>query len=258
MQSNAPADDSNPANSPDQQAAAEHHYFHKDEAPHSAEWSYAGATGPEHWGDLSTEYALAKTGKQQSPVNMADAETKSLPSIKFDYKPAKIDLVYNGHTIEEVEAAGSSITVGDKRFELKQFHFHSPSEHTIDGKHTALEMHLVHKSRDGSIAVVAVMLEQGPENQALDKIWNYLPTEKNRELKYAETIDAATLLPTNRGYYHYMGSFTTPPCSEGVFWYVLKPPIEISPAQINRFQAIISGNNRPIQPLNGREITSSH
>ncbi len=231
-----------------------HCYFHKEEQPHAAEWAYDGAKGPEHWGDLSPEYLLAKTGRRQSPIDIVAVESASLPAIEFGYGPSMIDLVYNGHTVKEVEDHESSMTVAGKRFVLQQFHFHSPSEHTVNGRHSAMEMHLVHKSDDGTIAVIGVLIEQGADNPAFDQVWNYLPSAENRERKESITIDAATLLPTAPNYYRYTGSFTTPPCTEEVLWMLLKTPVELSEHQITTFRKIIDGNNRPVQPLNERTV----
>jgi carbonic anhydrase len=231
-----------------------HRYFHKKEQPHAAEWGYKGEKGPDHWGDLSPEYALANTGHRQSPIDIAAVEPSSLPAIEFGYGPSRIDLVYNGHTVEEVEDHHSSITVAGKRYVLQQFHFHSPSEHTINGCHSAMEMYLVHKSDDGTIAVIGVLIEAGADNSAFDQVWNYLPSETNREHKESVTIDAATLLPTDQNYYRYTGSFTTPPCTEDVLWMILKTPVELSEQQITTFRKIIDGNNRPVQPLNDRTV----
>ena len=161
----------------------EHHYFHKEEKPHAAEWSYAGDTSPSHWGDLSPDYALAKTGSEQSPVNIEGPLVTNLPRLEINYHPAKIDLVYNGHTVEEMEEKGSTLTYGKQSFELQQFHFHSPSEHTVDGKHFAMEMHLVHKSEAGKVAVLGVLIEEGESNAAFDGVWDYLPSDSNRERK---------------------------------------------------------------------------
>lgn len=234
-----------------------HHYFHKEEKAHAAEWGYEGETGPKHWGDLSPEYVLAKTGRHQSPIDISKSQPSPLSEIRFEYGPSQIDLVYNGHTVEEIEDHHSSITVDGKRYALQQFHFHSPSEHTIDGKHSAMEMHLVHKSDDGEIAVVGVLIEKGADNPAFDQVWNYLPSADNRERKENVTIDAATLLPSDKNYYGYTGSFTTPPCTEGVLWMILKTPVNLSASQIATFRAIIDGNNRPVQPLNDRTVADS-
>jgi carbonic anhydrase len=234
-----------------------HHYFHKDEQPHKADWGYTGEGSPEHWGDLSSEYVLAKTGKQQSPIDISGAVATDLPALEFAYHPSKIDLVYNGHTVEEVEDKKSSVKVHDEQFVLQQFHFHSPSEHTVDGKHSAIEMHLVHQSEGGKIAVVAVLIEEGEDNPAFDAVWDFLPNAANRERKSSTTIDAAALLPNSHQYYSYSGSFTTPPCTEDVSWMVLTTPVELSKDQIEKFRAVINGNNRPVQPLNGRTLSIS-
>ena len=233
---------------------AAHHYFHTTEQTHSAEWGYDGELGPAHWADRSPEYVLAKTGKRQSPVDISHAIDKRLPTIVFDYHPAQVDLVYDGHTIKEVEERGSFVELEGVRFELQQFHFHSPSEHTIDGKHFDMEMHLVHKSDEGHVAVVAVLIQQGRNNAAFETIWEYLPTPSNRERKVDTTVDANAMLPQDHAYFRYHGSFTTPPCTEGVLWVVLKTPVELSAAQVAAFRNEIHGNNRPVQLLNGREI----
>ncbi len=231
----------------------EHHYFHKKEQPYAAEWGYEGDIGPKHWGSLSPSYILAKQGKQQSPIDISKPIENDLPRVVFNYRPAKINLVYNGHTIEE-EEGGSHILIKGKLFELKQFHFHAPSEHTINDRHADMEMHLVHKAEDGVVAVIAVMIKQGAENRNFASIWENLPTPENSEVHIARTVDAADLIPGNHAYYHYRGSFTTPPCAEGVVWLVMVEPIELSPGQINKFKSIINGNNRPVQLLNGRDV----
>ena len=234
--------------------ALEHHYLHGTEKPHLSDWTYSGDSGPQHWGDLCPEYALATTGKQQSPIDIANATPQELPEIRFRYEPAKINLVYNGHTIEEMEEEGSSVDVGGAVYQLKQFHFHSPSEHTVDGKRFAMEMHLVHTTADGDVAVVAVLIKEGERNDAFAAIWDFLPTEENKKLEAERTVDAARLLPIDHTYFRYRGSFTTPPCTEGVLWMVLTTPVELSAERIAAFRKIIDGNNRPVQPLNGREI----
>ena len=234
-----------------------HHYFHKAEEPHAAAWSYEGDSGPTHWGDLSSKYELAKDGKQQSPIDLTQAELVELSAIKFDYRPSKIDLVYNGHTVKEIEDKASSIVVDGKTFVLQQFHFHAPSEHTIDGEHSDMEMHLVHKSKAGAIAVVGVMINSGADNGAFDVVWDYLPTPENRERKDRQEIDATNPLPASHSHYRHQGSFTTPPCTENILWMVLANPIELSENQIARFCEIIKGNNCPVQPLNGRSLKRS-
>ena len=148
----------------------EHHYFHKVARSHAAEWSYDGTSGPERWGDLSPEYVLATQGRRQSPIDITGAVSQALPEIELDYHPSRIDLVYNGHTVEEIEDKHSAINVDGQQFVLRQFHFHAPSEHTIDGKHAAMEMHLVHKTDAGQIAVIGVLIEPGADNPAFDAV----------------------------------------------------------------------------------------
>lgn len=237
--------------------SVEHFYFHTSERGHPADWSYSGATGPEHWGSLSPDYRAADVGLRQSPIDLSTGSPKAGHPLEFHYRPAQIDLMYDGHTIKETEEPGSCLVVDTHRYELKQFHFHSPSEHTIDGRHFEMEMHLVHRDRRRRIAVVAVLIREGVENEAVAPVWDYLPSTENKHLRYEDVIDAADFLPTERGYWHYDGSFTTPPCTESVAWYVLTSPIELSPSQIARFRKIIDGNSRPIQPLNGRKVMQS-
>lgn len=235
----------------------DHPYFHKSEKNTLAEWSYSGDTGPANWGRLSADYKMASEGRRQSPIDLVDMTDRDLPKIQFSYKPAQIRLVYNGHTIEEVEEDGSSIELDGRRFDLKQFHFHAPSEHTIHGRHFDMEMHLVHKSSEGKICVLGVFIREGDENPTFGQLWKYLPTDENRTRTFDDTINAEDLLPANRSYYTYDGSLTTPPCTEEVKWLILKRPISLSKKQIEAFTKTIQGNNRPVQPLNGRLIKSA-
>ena len=236
---------------------SQHAYLHKTEHPPAAQWGYSGDIGPAHWGDLSADYALAKTGKQQSPIDIVPGAPEEMPAITFDYHPTKIDLVYNGHTVEEMDDHESAIEIDGDRYVLQQFHFHSPSEHTVNGRHSEMEMHLVHKDGNGRLAVVSVMLQQGAENAAFGPIWSDKPTDANRKRESTVQVDVAKLLPADRGYYRYDGSLTTPPCSEGVLWLVLRQSVQLSKGQIDAFRAVISGNNRPVPPLNGRTVKSS-
>jgi carbonic anhydrase len=240
-----------------QENSTMHHYLHKKEQPHSADWGYTGENGPEHWGDLCPEYEIAKTGKKQSPIDIRNPVGEHLPKLHFSYKPSRIRLIYNGHTIEEQQDPGS-FTVGDgQSFELKQFHFHSPSEHTVDGKPFPMEMHLVHQAQDGTLGVLTVFITEGEHNAAFDPVWNNLPDANQPSRDADRTIDTMALLPKDHSYYAYEGSFTTPPCTEGVQWVVLTTPVSLSKQQISRFRQIIDGNNRPVQPLNGRRILQS-
>ena len=225
------------------------------EAPH---WSYGPHAGPAEWGDLQKEFTTCKLGKTQSPIDIRGAKTADLPAIKFDYKPVPLRVIDNGHTIQVNYAKGSSIEVGGTRYELVQFHFHKPSEERIEGKTHDMVVHLVHAGADGKLAVVAVMLDKGGSSALIDSIWKNLPKEKGKESQVGTVdIDAARLLPENRGYYTFQGSLTTPPCSEGVRWLVLKTPVKIADAQVDAFGKVYSMNARPTQPINGRAIQAT-
>lgn len=220
-------------------------------------WSYAGHGGPAEWGDLDQAFATCKLGKVQSPIDIRGAKAADLPAIKFDYKPSPLRVIDNGHTIQVNYAPGSSIDVGGTRYELVQFHFHKPSEEKIDGTSHAMVIHLVHKGADGKLVVVAVLLDGGGASPTINAIWKNVPKEKSKEASAKATVDAATLLPGDRGYYTFLGSLTTPPCSEGVRWFVLKTPVKIAESEIMAFGKLYPMNARPTQPLNGRTIEAT-
>lgn len=235
----------------------------KDESSSHAEdvhWGYEGDTGPAQWGALSPDYVLCAEGKQQSPINIDDssATTVALSGIKFNYRPTVLDIVNNGHTIQVNYEAGSTMEVEGAVYNLLQFHFHAASEHSINGKHSEMEMHLVHQRSDGALGVVGVMINRGETTERFAAIWAELPVHPKEERHIDDvTIDAASLLPAERTYYRYDGSLTTPPCSEGVAWFVLQSPIEMSDSQISAFTSVISKNNRPVQPLYSRGVSAS-
>jgi carbonic anhydrase len=221
-------------------------------------WTYSGHGGPSEWGALSPEFATCKLGRNQSPIDIRGAKAADLPTIKFDYKPSPLKVIDNGHTIQVNYAPGSSIEVEGTQYELVQFHFHKPSEEKIDGKSHAMVAHLVHKSPEGKLAVVAVLLDKGGTNGLIDSIWKNLPTAKEKEVLVTNvTIDAANLLPGNKGYYTFQGSLTTPPCSEEVTWLVLKTPVKIGDGEITAFGKIYPMNARPTQALNGRAVQAT-
>ena len=231
--------------------------FAEEGHPH---WSYGGATGPAKWAGLEKEFSACGVGKTQSPIDIRDAAVKpgDLPAIGFDYKPSPLKIVDNGHTVQISYAPGSSITANGRRYELVQFHFHKPSEEKVNGKSYAMVAHLVHKDADSKLAVVAVLLASGAENPLIKTLWTNLPKEKEKEVEAGSvTINAADLLPKDRAYYTFAGSLTTPPCSEGVTWFVLKHPTSISGGEVSRFGKLYPMNARPTQPLNGREIRGS-
>jgi carbonic anhydrase len=225
----------------------------KSDDPHH--WGYSGAQGPEHWSELDPQFAACKTGKYETPIDIKQATSADLPALVFDYAATPASVVDNGHTVMVTYAPGSTLTVGDKKYELKQFHFHHPSEEAIHGKHSDMVAHLVHADGDGHLAVVAVLLQPGAANPVLSQIKSKVSTEKGHPLALAErSLDAKDLLPKSLGYYTFPGSLTTPPCTEGVTWYVLKTPVEIAPDQLEWFTRLYPSDARPLQPLHGRAI----
>lgn len=220
-------------------------------------WAYEGAGAPANWGKLQSDYATCATGKRQSPIDIRDGIKVSLEAIRFEYKPTQFRIVDNGHTLQITVGEGLAMHVMGKRHELVQFHFHRPAEERVNGKTYDMVMHLVHKNDEGQLAVVAVLLEKGSEHPLIQTLWNNMPLERDMEVTPADAIDLMQLLPENRGYWTYMGSLTTPPCSEGVLWMVMKQPLQVSPEQIAIFSRLYRNNARPVQPSNGRLIKES-
>jgi carbonic anhydrase len=228
------------------------------QAAEGAHWTYKGHGGPPEWGSMDTGFASCKLGKLQSPIDIHGAKPAKLPPIMFNYKASALDIIDNGHTIQVNYAPGSSIVVGGVRYDLVQFHFHHPSEEKIDGKAHAMVAHLVHKNAEGKLAVVAVLIDKGGASELIDTLWKNIPHEKEKENVVSNvSIDASMLLPGDRDYYTFQGSLTTPPCSEGVTWFVLKTPVKIADTEIAAFAKIYPLNARPVQPLNGRAIEVS-
>lgn len=218
-------------------------------------WGYSGSEGPEHWGELAPEYATCSSGKNQSPINLTGMIEGDLPELKVNYKVGGNEIINNGHTIQVNYAPGSSMTVGSKTFELKQFHFHSPSENTIEGYSYPMEVHFVHADKDGNLAVIAVMFKPGERNAELEKAWEYMPHEAGATHELHDVVDADALLPHNHTYYRLNGSLTTPPCSEGVNWFVMKFFHTASQEQLDKFiHTMHHDNNRPVQPVNSRVV----
>lgn len=217
-------------------------------------WGYSGDAGPQNWATLSPEYGDC-SGKNQSPINLTGFIEAHLQPIEFAYDSVGADIVNNGHTIQVNYAPGSSINLDGTQFALKQLHFHAPSENLINGKSYPMEVHLVHADKDGNLSVVAVMFTEGEENKELAKFWAHMPQEAGEKQQLSSAVLASGLFPTDRDYYRFNGSLTTPPCSEGVRWLVMKNSITVSKEQIEAFtQAIHYANNRPIQPVNARPV----
>jgi carbonic anhydrase len=223
-----------------------------------APWSYQAPNGPAQWGDLDAAYATCKTGTQQSPIDIKDSVKAELAPIRFDYKLSPLKIVNNGYTVQINYEPGSSITVNGALYNLVQFHFHHPSENEIDGQKFDMELHLVHRNAEGRIAVVAVLLKSGAESAPIRDLWDYLPKDIGKESEHKKVqLNAEDFLPNERNYYKFQGSITIPPCTEGVDWYVMKQPVEVSPSQIAAFAKLFPDNARPLEPTNGRPIQES-
>ena len=218
-------------------------------------WGYEAENGPDVWGQLSPEYRLCSAGIHQSPIDIVNPTPAKLSPIIFNYQSTSLNIRNTGNTIEVVYPAGSWIEIDGTKYHLLQFHFHAPSEHTVVGNLYDMEMHLVHKSEDGTLAVIGVLIESGNTNTAFTPFWHYLPSAPGESEQIKEVIlNASDLLPSTKHAYRYIGSLTTPPCSENVKWFVLTTPVEMAHSQIAAFKAILYGNNRPPQPLNDREL----
>ena len=224
----------------------------------AAHWGYEGRGGPQAWGRLKPEFRQCAVGQRQSPIDIRDGIALELEPVQFDYQPSGFSVIDNGHTVQVNVAPGNSIEVNGKRYALQQFHFHRPSEERINGRQFEMDAHLVHQDAEGRLAVVAVLLERGAAQPLLQTVWNNLPLEKNEEFAARAQIDLNQLLPTDRRYYTYMGSLTTPPCSEGVLWLVMQQPVPMSAQQIDIFSRLYPMNARPIQQAAGRMIKQSN
>ena len=231
-------------------------------------WSYVEKGGPAAWGELSPAYALCNSGKSQSPVNLVTAVDKSSVEWKINYKRTALDiahnenvqeLINNGHTIQVTPEKGSSITYNGTVYHLKQFHFHTPGEHTIDGKPFPMEIHLVHESDNKTLAVIGVLVNEGSHNTNFDQLIKYLPNAAGEKKRYdSVNIEVGINVPKEMDAWHYVGSLTTPPCSENVQWLVMKNPISFDGKQMLAFSSRLKNNNRPVQGLNERKLTIDH
>jgi carbonic anhydrase len=219
----------------------------------TAPWSYSAPTGPQNWGELKSEYSLCSSGQTQSPINISDAVKTDAEMLNVAYQPSRATVSNNGHTIQVTPVDAGGITLESGHYSFVQMHFHTPSEEMIQGRTYPLDAHLVHRNAAGELAVVALLFEVGAHNPTLEPILAAMPKNTGGTATL-EAINVAQLLPANHNAYSYMGSLTTPPCTEGVRWNVLTTPLEISRAQLEAFQALYPMNARPVQPLNGRSV----
>jgi carbonic anhydrase len=217
-------------------------------------WTYEGHEGPEHWGNLDPSYGACSIGHEQSPVNLTQATPAMVGDLDVRWRPVPLDVINNGHTIQCNTPGGGSLVVDGKEYELKQFHFHHPSEHVVNGMAHAMEVHFVHQSADKSLAVIGVFFQAGAANSTLEPIWANIPTEAGGHTSNSTMISLASFLPTREVTWRYAGSLTTPPCSEIVSWIVYQDPIEASVEQIKAFGTLFPMNARPVQGMNRRKL----
>ena len=237
---------------------------------HGPHWGYAGQEAPAHWGELAPEFAPCASGHAQSPIDLAETSREASareasareasphqasPALEFHYRPSHLTELNNGHTIQVNYDAGSWIALGGVRYDLVQFHFHIPSEHTVGGKAFAAEVHLVHRSAQGQFTVIGLLIDRGQASAPLAPVWAHLPSTAGPEHRFSGQLDARRLLPAQHAAWRYEGSLTTPPCTEGVHWLVMESPITLSDEQLERLRGILHSNNRPVQPLNERTVS---
>ena len=225
--------------------------------PHGAPWSYDGRKGPVNWGKLSEKYTLCSKGHKQSPVDLKAMQKSPIPNLAFAYEPTPLRVVNNGHTIQFNAEHNNTLRFSDspEKWDLVQWHFHTPSEHRIGGREFPLEVHLVHKNAAGNLAVVGVLFTEGSFNPFLETLWLHAPEVEGKErIIEGVSVDPKLLLPDRKDYFSYEGSLTTPPCTEGVRWTVMEMTLEASKEQMAGFRKFFVMNARPTQPLHERHL----
>ena len=231
--------------------------LHAHEGHPASHWGYEGEAGPEHWSDMKADFATCRSGIKQSPVDLRESIKAEMAPLEMHYQAVPLKVANNGHTIQVDQKNGGTLAFQGQEYRLLQFHFHTPSEHKVEGEARAMEAHFVHKSDQGQLAVVGVMINAGKENVALKAVWDSMPKGAGDVEVQGAMINAVDILPADKTYEHYIGSLTTPPCSEGVRWIVLNEPIEMSQSQIDSFKSIFSHNARPVQPMHDRFLLNS-
>jgi carbonic anhydrase len=225
-----------------------------------AHWSYEGDTGPQAWGRMKPEFNLCAIGKRQSPIHIDERDTLQGPAepLLFNYQPSDGSVVNNGHTIQVDVQGDNTLTVRGSVYKLLQFHFHTPSEERVNSRGYAMVAHLVHRNAEGQLAVVALLMDPGTANGLINKVWTYMPLDSGDRVRMPQNLlDLNELLPKDQRYYQFMGSLTTPPCTEGVLWMVIKQPISVGRDQIRLFSQLFPNNARPVQAVNGRPVRNA-
>lgn len=227
------------------------------QAANDKSYDYGAEKGAEKWGQLHSDFAICESGNMQSPIDLAGANAVGNVAVSVDYKSGPLAVTNKGLTVQADFASGSTMTSGGTPFNLIQIHFHTPSEHAISGKRFPLTGHFVHATADGKLGVLGVMFEEGAANSELAKILAAAPSSKSDvKAGSGQMIDPAAMLPDDLAVYRYMGSLTTPPCSEGVNWHVLRDSVTASKEQIASFATLMGDSARPVRALNNRLVVA--
>ncbi len=226
----------------------------------AADWNYYGKTGPLGWGKLDPAFKACSDGREQSPLDIRKTHlNKSLKPIEVHYLTGSETLENNGRTIVVHVNPGSYIVADGVRYDLVQYEFRHPSEEAVKGKLTDMSVQFLHKSAEGKLAIVAVrmVMNQDAPNAILATLFADLPRKAGETRKIKELVNPAGFFPGNRSYWTYTGSLTTPPCTEGVRWFVMQQPITLSQTQLMKYTWMFHVNTRPFQDAHGREIEAS-
>ena len=236
---------------------------HGPAATHGPHWDYGPDHGPARWASLDPANAACASGTRQSPIDIVPGEAvrpappAGVTELRAVHREHAADVVHNGHTVQVDDPGADTLSLGGEPYALVQYHFHSPSENTVAGRPFPMEMHLVHRSPGGALAVLGVLIEEGAENAAFAPLWSQLPRHAGAAIHLARgAVDVDAMLPRDRAAWRFDGSLTTPPCTEGVTWLVFAQPIALSARQIATFRAVMDGNSRPVQPRNGRVVAA--
>ncbi|RAI40868.1 carbonic anhydrase [Rhodoplanes roseus] len=226
-------------------------------AAETAHWGYEGEHGPAHWGDMDAASKVCTLGSQQSPIDIDHTIRAELAPLEIKWAPQAATIVNNGHTIQVNAAPGSTLSLGGDTYKLLQFHFHRPSEHTVDGQSFPMEVHFVHQNAAGGLAVVGVLMKTGAANPSFAKVIGTMPQQEGPAVPADAAIDPNAFLPKGRAYYRYTGSLTTPPCAETVEWLLMTDPVEVAATDVAGFAKLYAMNARPVQKANRRFILRS-
>lgn len=226
----------------------------------NAPWTYLGKDGPLNWGKLDPAYRACSQGHEQAPIDIRGAHlNKGLAPLEFHYITAPVTVENSGNTIVVHVNPGSTLTAGGVKYELQELTFHRPSETAVKGKLVDMDVEMLHKSADGKMAIVEVRfaMDRGSPNAVMAALWPHLPTAAGAKEKVADPINAGGFLPTDRGYWTFIGSLTTPPCTEGVRWFVMEDVLSLSREQMRQFSAMFRMSSRPLQDTHGRKIEAN-